>query len=113
MGRESTLDFFLPQAWAMTMELQLSPFLSPSTPAQRITVEINNAPRGPDRVAARVGVAVYSLALPASACGSGINVLRFTYAYTATPAHHPRQQGDARDLAVAFSRIVLRRQYAN
>ena len=39
MGRESTLGFFLPQAWAMTMELQLAPFVPPSRPAQRITVE--------------------------------------------------------------------------
>jgi hypothetical protein len=108
MGRESTLGFFLPQAWALTMELRLMPFVFPSAPAPRITVDLNRRVLGEIELPREWVWRTHSLTIPASAVRSGINALRFTYAYTAAPNAVVPGNKDTRELAVAFSRVVLR-----
>jgi hypothetical protein len=108
MGGQSTLGFFLPQAWAMTIELQLMPFVFPSAPSQRVTVDINTRVLGEIELPREWRWRVYSLPVPASAVRPGVNALRFTYAHTAAPSTVIPGNKDTRELAVAFSRVVLR-----
>jgi hypothetical protein len=110
MGRESTLAFFLPRPWAMTMELRLMPFDIPAAPPQQLTVAVNARALGQIQFPRGTVWRSYSLAIPASAVKPGVNTLRFTYAHTLVPGTALPGYVDPRELAVAFSAIVLHRQ---
>jgi hypothetical protein len=108
MGRESTLGFFLPEASALTAELDLLPFVSPATAGQRVAVDINGRTLGEIQLASEAVWRSYALVIPAAAVRPGNNTLRFAYARTGVPRDAIPGSTDRRDLAVAFSRIVLR-----
>jgi hypothetical protein len=108
MGRESTLGFFLPEASALTAELELLPFVSPATVGQRIAVDVNGRALGEIPIVSEAVWRPYALAIPAAAVRPGINTLRFAYARTGIPREAIPGATDRRELAVAFSRIVLR-----
>lgn len=108
-GRESTLGFFLPEAWAMTMELRLLPFSFPSAPSQRMTVAMNGRALGEIELARDMHWRTYAVSVPATAVKPGTNVVRFTYRYSAAPRDTLPGSPDTRELAVAFSRITFKR----
>ncbi len=109
LGRESTLGLFLPEAWSMTMELRLLPFSFPSAPSQGMTVAVNGRDLGEIDLGRDAAWRTYSLSIPASAVKPGTNVVRFTYRYTAAPRDTIPPSPDSREIAVAFSRITLKR----
>jgi hypothetical protein len=108
-GRESTLGFFLPEAWSMTMDLRLIPFSIPSAPPQRMTVAMNGRTLGEIELVPDTAWRTYSMSVPTTAVKPGINVVRFTYRYTAAPSVIIPGNPDTRELAVAFSRVTLKR----
>ena len=108
MGRESTLGFFLPQPGPLTMELRLAPFVFPSAPRQAIAVEVNGRDLGEIALTREPGWRTYSLDVPTMALRMGFNVVRFTYRYAKAPRDVAVELADPRELAVAFSRVVLR-----
>ncbi|MGH7331704.1 MAG: hypothetical protein ACREKS_02945, partial [Candidatus Rokuibacteriota bacterium] len=108
LGRESTLGFFLPEAWSMTMELRLIPFSFPSAPPQWMRVAVNGHLLGEIELAPG-DWRTYSLSVPATAVKTGINTAQFTYRYVAAPSDMVPGSPDTRGLAVAFSRITLKR----
>lgn len=107
LGRESTLGFFLAEGGAMTMDLRLFPFSFPSAPPQRMTVDVNGHALG--RLELTPEWRTYSVNVPNTAAKAGINTVRFTYAYAAAPKNIFPGNPDAREIAVAFSRVTLRR----
>jgi hypothetical protein len=110
MGRESTLGFFLQEPQAVRMELNLMPFVPPSAPPQAMSVTLNGLNLGEIALAPRPEWRTYSLGVPASAVRPGFNSMRFTYRYARAPRDVAAGLVDARELAVAFSRVVLRRE---
>lgn len=105
-GSESTLGFYLPEAWPMTLELTAMPFDAPSLPGQTIAVHVNGRRVG--ELALQRGWRSYRLALPATALRSGINTIRFVYGVATSPAEAIVGSADPRVLAVAFDRLELR-----
>ena len=105
-GPESTVAFYLPRAWPMTLELSLLPYRAPSLPPQAVTVHVNGQRIG--ELALQDGWQRYRLALPAGALRPGINTIRFMYRVVATPAGTVPGSRDTRILAVAFDRLELR-----
>ncbi|HEY3190747.1 MAG TPA: hypothetical protein VGJ70_24870, partial [Solirubrobacteraceae bacterium] len=108
MGRESTLGFYLPRAGALTMALELSPLPVPDGPPQRVTVTFNGRAIGRVELQRQWGWRAYPVRVPADATRAGINVVRFTYEYTAIPRDVIPGNRDPRPLAVAFHRIQVR-----
>lgn len=104
-GSESTLAFYLPDPWPLTLELSALPFRAPSLPPQTMAVHVNGQRVG--EVALQDGWRSYRLPLPARALKPGINTIRFVYGVVVSPAGIVAESIDRRQLAVAFDRLEL------
>ena len=110
MGRDSTLGFYLPRSSALTMTLEVTGVPIAAAPAQRVAVTLNDRPVGELELDRQWGWRSYAIQIPADATRTGINVARFAYAYSAVPRDTIPGSHDARELAVAFRRVLLRPQ---
>jgi arylsulfatase A-like enzyme len=102
LGPRSVLDFTLPQARDLVVELRGEPFDAGKGRRQEVTATLNGA--APQTFAIAAGSHEYPLAFPAGATRVGANRLELRYAWTARP-HDVTGSADGRELAVAWDRV--------
>lgn len=104
-GQESTVIVPLRRAADYELELVCAPFLYPGAPRQVVEVLVNGTSVA--KVGLDKGMRAYRVRVPADAVRRDLNLLRFRYAYAASP----RAVGlsdDTRHLAVQFDALRLR-----
>lgn len=100
----SAIRVFLSSSRRLELVFRASPFSSPDTPRQRVTVEVNG--KRADRVELGGGFGRYRVEIPDRVLHAGDNLIRFHYRYHRAPAELTASK-DRRPLAVFWDWIEL------